>query len=71
MGLPISQCEQKFNSMDVDLRGNMKEWLGDIAEKYGLDDLSYGSFEANYGYVSCGALLTLSTAISAVFVQAG
>ena len=50
MGLPISQCKQKFVSMDVDLKGNLKEWLGEIAEKYGLDDLSFGSFEANYGY---------------------
>jgi len=50
MGLPITQCKQKFASMDVDLKGNLKVWIGDIAEKYGLDDLSYGSFEANYGY---------------------
>jgi len=50
MGLPIAQCKQKFMSMDVELKGNLKEWIGDIAEKYGLDDLSYGSFEANYGY---------------------
>ncbi|XP_057295663.1 cell division control protein 45 homolog isoform X1 [Hydractinia symbiolongicarpus] len=52
MGLPIKQCQQKFSSMDADLRGNVKEWIDSLAEKYGLDDLSYGSFVAQYGYRS-------------------
>jgi len=56
MGVPITQCKQKYSSMDVDLRTNVKEWLETLADKYGLDDFTYGSFIAQYGYKTklCG-----------------
>lgn len=50
IGLPIVQCKQKYSSMDVELRGHVKEWIEGISEKYGLDDISFGSFVAHYGY---------------------
>lgn len=50
IGLPITQCKQKYPSMDVEIRKEVKGWIESISEKYGLDDISYGSFVAQYGY---------------------
>ena len=33
--LPITQCKQKYPSMDVEIRKDVKGWIEGIAEKYG------------------------------------
>lgn len=50
IGLPLSQCRQRYPSMDMDLRTNIKDWMSGMSEKYGLDRLTYGCFVASCGY---------------------
>lgn len=48
--LPLTQCKQKFAAMDVQSRDNLKQSIDDSAKKYQLDDITYGSFVAQFGY---------------------
>jgi cell division control protein 45 len=67
MGLPLSQCKEKFSSMSLQYRDSLREQLEDNARKSGFDQLTYSSFLANFGYrhtvsaadmvYSCTALL--------------
>ncbi|XP_065663876.1 cell division control protein 45 homolog isoform X2 [Hydra vulgaris] len=50
IGVPIAQCKQKFTSMSIEFRTNVKEWIEELAAKYNLDDLTYGSFVSQHGY---------------------
>ncbi|CAH1231986.1 CDC45 [Branchiostoma lanceolatum] len=50
MGLPLVQVKQKFTSMDMGLKESFKGLFTASCEKYGLDDISFGSFIAQYGY---------------------
>ncbi|KAM7452073.1 DNA replication initiation factorcdc45 [Porites harrisoni] len=50
MGIPLVQSRQKFYSMDFDLRNNLKGWVETSADKFGLDEMSYGSFHVQYGF---------------------
>ncbi|XP_064485952.1 cell division control protein 45 homolog [Ornithodoros turicata] len=50
IGLPLSQCRQRYACMDVNLRTNIKEWMSELTEKYGLDRLTFGCFVASCGY---------------------
>merc|ERR1711881_614240 len=44
------QCEQKFNSMDLELRTNVTEIFKEKVGKYGLEDITYNSFTAAFGF---------------------
>ena len=48
--LPLTQCKQKFAAMDVQSRDNLKQSIDDSAKKYQLDDITYSSFIAQFGY---------------------
>lgn len=50
MGIPLVQSKQKFYSMDFDLRNNLKGWVETSADKFGLDEMSYGTFHVQYGF---------------------
>jgi len=50
LGLPLVQCKQKFSTMDLDLRSQILQLFEEKADKYGLEDITYGSYVANYGY---------------------
>lgn len=50
MGIPLVQSKQKFHSMDFDLRNNLKGWVETSADKFGLDEMSYGTFHVQYGF---------------------
>lgn len=52
MGLPLTQCKQKFASMDSSLKTNMRAMIQENMNKYGLidDDVILPSFVAHYGY---------------------
>lgn len=51
-GLPLSQCRQRFASMDLTLRNNIVSLFEEKADKYGLDDITFGTFCASTGYRS-------------------
>lgn len=47
----MKEVKQSFSSMDLHLRRNLKSILTSRAEKYELmDDMTFGSFYAQYGY---------------------
>ena len=50
LGLPLSQCKQKFSSMDLELRNNIKQWIEDLSVKYQLQQIIGHSFNANRGF---------------------
>ncbi|KAL5477053.1 hypothetical protein EMCRGX_G023795 [Ephydatia muelleri] len=61
MGLPLVQSKQKFASMEVQYRDKIKEWIDHTSKKYGLDDIMYNTFVAQYGYKNkvCAADMVL------------
>ncbi|CAI9721546.1 division control 45 homolog [Octopus vulgaris] len=52
MGIPLTQCQQRYNAMDPSVRNNMKELILKYVEKYGLapEDIIIPSFNSHYGY---------------------
>ncbi|XP_074641987.1 cell division control protein 45 homolog [Tubulanus polymorphus] len=52
MGLPLSQCRQKYSAMDMSLRNSVKEMIETKSEKYGIStrDIFLPSFVAQYGF---------------------
>lgn len=50
MGLPMVVCKQLFPTIDLELRNEMCQLFESKAQKYGLDDITRGSFSANFGY---------------------
>lgn len=50
IGIPLAQCNQEFNDMDVEMKANVREWIIKLSHKYGLDDITFGSFYSQFGY---------------------
>lgn len=50
MGIPLVQSQQKYSSMDFELRSILKPSVEKSAERFGLDEISYGSFHVQYGF---------------------
>lgn len=50
MGIPLVQSQQKFSSMDFELRSILKPSVEKSSERFGLDEISYGSFNVQYGF---------------------
>lgn len=46
----LSQCQQAYAHMDIDLRSTLRDKLEAIAPEYGLVELSYPSFSRAFGY---------------------
>jgi cell division control protein 45 len=66
MGLPLVQCKQKFSAMDIQFRENFRSWIDRSAAKFGLDNMTYGSFNAQIGYkikLSAADMLLSTTAL--------
>lgn len=47
LGLPLSQCKQKYQSMDLDLRKSLAQSIEEKMEKYGLTHIMGHSFNAS------------------------
>jgi len=50
LGLPLSQCRQKYNSMDIELRNDLRSIFQKKVEKYDLEDLIEHSFASQFGF---------------------
>nr|CAG4638540.1 EOG090X08GG [Cyclestheria hislopi] len=50
LGLPLSQCRQKFHAMDIELRNGLRSIFQTKVEKYYLEDLIDYGFSSQYGY---------------------
>ncbi len=50
--LPLSQCRQKYSSMDIELRNDLRSIFQKKVEKYDLDEMIEYSFNSQYGFRS-------------------
>ena len=69
LGLPLVQCKQKFSTMDLELRSNIVSLFEEKVEKWGLDDITYGSYVANYGFRNKFCAADVAYACMAVMEQ--
>lgn len=66
MGYSLSQCQQSYAHMDMDLKRTLRSKVESIAPEYGLFDLSFASFVRAYGYQSVLSASDCVESISAV-----
>ncbi|XP_021064643.1 cell division control protein 45 homolog isoform X2 [Mus pahari] len=50
MGLPLKQVKQKFQSMDVSLKENLREMIEESANKFGMKDMRVQTFSIQFGF---------------------
>lgn len=50
MGLPLKQVKQKFNSMDISLKENLREMIEESANKFGMKDVRVQTFSVQFGF---------------------
>ena len=50
LGIPLTQSKQKFNSMEMEYKKSLQEWIEGLVEKYQLEDLIGSNFIASKGY---------------------
>uniref|UniRef100_A0A2L2YGM4 Cell division control protein 45-like protein n=1 Tax=Parasteatoda tepidariorum TaxID=114398 RepID=A0A2L2YGM4_PARTP len=66
IGLPLSQCRQKFLSMDMEIRNNVCSWMEANCDKYRLDQMVFGSFNSQFGFKGKFSATDVVLAISAL-----
>ncbi|CAL1614951.1 unnamed protein product [Knipowitschia caucasica] len=50
MGLPLKQVRQKFNSMDLSIKENLREIIEESSNKYGMKDIRIQTFGVHFGF---------------------
>ena len=50
LGLPLVQVKQKFATMDLGFRTEVRSMFEEKTEKYSLEDITYNSFVASFGF---------------------
>ncbi|CAK6950732.1 cell division control protein 45 homolog [Scomber scombrus] len=50
MGLPLKQVRQKFNSMDMSIKENLRDVIEESSNKYGMKDIRIQTFGVHFGY---------------------
>ena len=50
IGLPLNQCTQLFHSTDFHFKQNLLKIFTAKSDKYGLNSLTYTSFNCNFGF---------------------
>uniref|UniRef100_A0A7N6B1T3 CDC45 cell division cycle 45 homolog (S. cerevisiae) n=1 Tax=Anabas testudineus TaxID=64144 RepID=A0A7N6B1T3_ANATE len=50
MGLPLKQVRQKFNSMDMSIKENLRDVIEESSNKYGIKDIRIQTFGVNFGF---------------------
>ncbi|XP_040107198.1 cell division control protein 45 homolog [Oryx dammah] len=50
VGLPLKQVKQKFQSMDVSLKENLREMIEESANKFGMRDMRVQTFSVHFGF---------------------
>ncbi|KAM4617012.1 cell division control protein 45 homolog isoform 2-T2 [Polymixia lowei] len=50
MGLPLKQVRQKFNSMDMSIKENLREVIEESSNKYGMKDIRIQTFGVHFGF---------------------
>lgn len=52
MGLPLKQVRQKFNSMDMSIKENLRDVIEESANKYGMKDVRIQTFGVHFGFTN-------------------
>ncbi|XP_004414975.1 PREDICTED: cell division control protein 45 homolog isoform X2 [Odobenus rosmarus divergens] len=50
VGLPLKQVKQKFQSMDISLKENLREMIEESANKFGMKDMRVQTFSIHFGF---------------------
>uniref|UniRef100_A0A3Q3GL40 CDC45 cell division cycle 45 homolog (S. cerevisiae) n=1 Tax=Labrus bergylta TaxID=56723 RepID=A0A3Q3GL40_9LABR len=50
MGLPLKQVKQKFNSMDMSIKENLRDVIEESSNKYGMKDIRIQTFGVHFGF---------------------
>ncbi|GAA6227467.1 cell division control protein 45 homolog [Lates japonicus] len=50
MGLPLKQVRQKFNSMDMTIKENLRDVIEESSNKYGMKDIRIQTFGVHFGF---------------------
>ncbi|XP_039628110.1 cell division control protein 45 homolog isoform X2 [Polypterus senegalus] len=50
MGLPLKQVKQKFNSMDITIKENLREVIEESSNKFGMKDIRIQTFSVHFGF---------------------
>uniref|UniRef100_A0A8D1GL34 Cell division cycle 45 n=1 Tax=Sus scrofa TaxID=9823 RepID=A0A8D1GL34_PIG len=50
VGLPLKQVKQKFQSMDISLKENLREMIEESANKFGMKDMRIQTFSIHFGF---------------------
>ncbi|XP_061585459.1 cell division control protein 45 homolog [Cololabis saira] len=50
MGLPLKQVRQKYNSMDMSIKENLREVIEESSNKYGMKDIRIQTFGVHFGF---------------------
>ncbi|KAG7236789.1 hypothetical protein INR49_000252 [Caranx melampygus] len=50
MGLPLKQVRQKFNSMDLSIKENLRDVIEESSNKYGMKDIRIQTFGVHFGF---------------------
>ncbi|KAM6965699.1 LOW QUALITY PROTEIN: cell division control protein 45 homolog [Aplochiton taeniatus] len=50
MGLPLKQVRQKFHSMDMSIKENLREVIEESSNKYGMKDIRIQTFGVHFGF---------------------
>ncbi|KAG7263932.1 hypothetical protein CRUP_029272 [Coryphaenoides rupestris] len=50
MGLPLKQVRQKFHSMDMTIKENLREVIEESSNKYGMKDIRIQTFGVHFGF---------------------
>ncbi|CDW54891.1 CDC45 domain containing protein [Trichuris trichiura] len=65
-GLPLTECRQEYNMMEIDLKNESKESLENTFERYEIEDVIYGSFYAKYSYSHKLSACDMAEALAAI-----
>lgn len=66
LGIPLTQCRQRFSAMDLEYRKNTQEWMEALADKYDLGSISGHGFVATRGFKTKYAASDLAFAVRAL-----
>ncbi|XP_037536206.1 cell division control protein 45 homolog isoform X2 [Nematolebias whitei] len=50
VGLPLKQVKQKFNSMDISIKENLRDVIEESSNKYGMKDIRIQTFGVHFGF---------------------
>lgn len=70
LGMPLIQCKQKYDSMDLEFRKNLLAWVEDLIEKYELENIIGSTFLLKKSFRGCYSANDVAFAVRALLESA-